>query len=181
VRLQARDASALQELYERDGSSAFRLAYRVLQDGPAAEDAVQEAFAQLWERAPRLDSTGSVRSLLMTMVHRRALDLVRRQGRATPLLDGDVMARIDEEASERLERVLDAVATEGLRAQLRTAINALPAEQRTVLDLGYFQGMTLSQIAAKEGISLGTVKSRLRLAMRKLSGALMTETQRDDA
>src|SRR6478672_1092761 len=68
VRLQAGDASALEELFERDGGQAFRLAYRVLQDGAAAEDAVQEAFAQLWERAPGLSAAGNIRSLLMTIV-----------------------------------------------------------------------------------------------------------------
>ncbi len=176
VRLQAGDASALEELFERDGGQAFRLAYRVLQDAAAAEDAVQEAFAQLWERAPVLNASGNIRSLLMTIVHRRALDQVRtRQRRGHPLAESDMLLRIDEEATDLLDRVVEQVSSEGLRLRLREALQALPAEQRAVVQLGHMGGLTLAEIAEREGIPLGTVKSRLRLAMRKLSQALKGE------
>jgi RNA polymerase sigma-70 factor (ECF subfamily) len=171
--LRAGDASALAELFERDGGQAYRLAYRVLQDGAAAEDAVQDAFAQLWERAPGLSESGSIRSLLMTIVHRRALDQVRnRQRRIRLVTESDALLRIDEEATERLERVIEQMSTEGLRQRLRAAIDALPREQRTVVELGHIGGLTLTEIAEREGVPLGTVKSRLRLAMRKLSDTL---------
>ena len=176
VRLQAGDASALEELFERDGGQAFRLAYRVLQDAAAAEDAVQEAFAQLWERAPGLNASGNIRSLLMTIVHRRALDQVRtRQRRGHPLAESDVLLWIDEEATDLLDRVVEQVSSEGLRLRLREALQALPEEQRAVVELGHMGGLTLAEIAEREGVPLGTVKSRLRLAMRKLSLALKGE------
>ncbi len=176
VRLQAGDASALEELFERDGGQAFRLAYRVLQDAAAAEDAVQEAFAQLWERAPGLNASGNIRSLLMTIVHRRALDQVRtRQRRGHPLAESDMLLWIDEEATDLLDRVVEQVSSEGLRLRLREALQALPEEQRAVVELGHMGGLTLAEIAEREGVPLGTVKSRLRLAMRKLSLALKGE------
>ncbi|MEZ4553317.1 MAG: RNA polymerase sigma factor [Dehalococcoidia bacterium] len=178
VRLRAGDASALEELFERDGGPAFRLAYRVLRDAAAAEDAVQEAFAQLWERAPGLNTSGSLRSLLMTIVHRRALDQVRRRRRApaTPV-DAEALSRVDEQAAEVLERLLDHLSSEGLRSRLRSALLALPPEQRAVIELGHGAGLTLPEIAAREGVALGTVKSRLRLAMAKLSLALKDEAR----
>lgn len=176
VRLRAGDASALEELFERDGGQAFRLAYRVLRDGAAAEDAVQEAFAQLWERAPGLSAAGNIRSLLMTIVHRRAIDQARsRQRHVRPLVEADELLRIDEEATELLDRVVEQVSTAGLRQRLASALEALPVEQRTVVELGPIGGLTLAEIAQREGVPLGTVKSRLRLAMGKLSGELKAE------
>ncbi len=178
VRLRTGDASALEELFERDGGQAFRLAYRVLRDAAAAEDAVQEAFAQLWERAPSLDASGNMRSLLMTIVHRRALDQVRsRQRWATSAVEEEALLRIDDEATELLDRVIEEVSSEGLRGRLRAALLALPPEQRTVIELGHVGGLSLPEIAAHEGVALGTVKSRLRLAMQKLSLALKDEAR----
>jgi len=86
ARLQRRDASARGDLFHQEGRRAPGLTYRVLGDGPAAEDAVQETFAQLWERAERLDAAnGRIESLLMTIVHRRAVALVRARRRTAPL------------------------------------------------------------------------------------------------
>lgn len=178
MRLRAGDASALEELFERDGGPAFRLAYRVLRDASGAEDAVQEAFAQLWERAPSLNPSGSLRSLFMTMVHRRALDQLRTRRRwPTATTEGEALLRIDERATDLLDRVIEDVSTEALRLRLRSALLALPPEQRAVIELGHGAGLSLPEIAAREGVSLGTVKSRLRLAMAKLSLALKDEVR----
>ncbi len=179
LRLRARDPSALTELYEREGRRAFSLAYRVLRDPAAAEDAVQEAFTQLWARAPSLAATGRIESLLMTMVHRRAVDLVRarrRQGVALP--DPDVLAQVDEQAQALFDGVVEAISTEGLRARLRASLYGLPAEQRAVVDAAYFGGLTLREFSEQEGLSLGTVKSRMRLAMEKLAASLRARATR---
>src|SRR5262245_23102961 len=78
--LQARDPRALEALYDEFGRRAFGLAYRILGNGQAAEDAVQEAFLTLWNQVDRLDSRrGQVGSLLMTIVHRRSIDILRSQ------------------------------------------------------------------------------------------------------
>jgi RNA polymerase sigma-70 factor (ECF subfamily) len=176
ARLQARDGAALRELFEREGRRALGLAYRVLGDHAAAEDAVQEAFAQLWERADRLDPAGGrIESLLMTIVYRRAIDMARvRRNGASPLPPPDMLPQVDERAAVMLDRVLDLLSSDGLRRKLRAALDGLPDEQRRVVELAYFQGLTLREIADRDGVPLGTVKSRVRLAMAKLTEAMRT-------
>jgi RNA polymerase sigma-70 factor (ECF subfamily) len=173
-RLRAGDGSALLELFQREGKRAFALAYRVVGDAATAEDAVQEAFAQLWQRAPRLDPQGGrIEALLMTIVHRRAVDMVRKTERGpTSLPNPELLEQIDDQATEMLERVEEALSSEGLRARLRAAVAALPPEQRAVLDHIYVWQHSLREIAELECLPVGTVKSRLRLAMAKLTGAL---------
>lgn len=171
ARLKEGDPTALRELYQQEERRAFALAFRVVGDAAAAEDAVQEAFTQLWERAGRLTLDGGrIESLLMTIVRRRAVDLARRRGRAgQPLPDPDVLQQIDEQASALLDRVEDRLTTDGLRDELKAALAGLPAEQHQIVNYAYFGGLTLREIADREGLPLGTVKSRLRLAMTKLS------------
>jgi RNA polymerase sigma-70 factor, ECF subfamily len=171
ARLKEGDPTALRELFQQEERRAFALAYRVVGDAAAAEDAVQEAFTQLWERAGQLTiEGGQIESLLMTIVRRRAIDFVRRRGRAgQPLPDSDLLYEIDEQATSLLERVEERLTTEGLRIELKAALSGLPAEQRLIVNQAYFGGLTLSQIAEREGLPLGTVKSRLRLAMAKLT------------
>jgi RNA polymerase sigma-70 factor (ECF subfamily) len=173
-RIKSGDEAALKELFQREERRALALAYRIVGDMATAEDAVQEAFAQLWQRAPNLDAGGGrIESLFMTIVHRRAIDLVRRGARrAAQLPDPVLFERIDEQATAMLERVEDRVSTADLRSELRAALESLPVEQRAVLDHVYFQHRSLREAAEREGLPLGTVKSRLRLAMAKLSGSL---------
>jgi RNA polymerase sigma-70 factor (ECF subfamily) len=179
-RLRSGDPGALIELFEREERRAFALAYRVIGDTAAAEDAVQEAFTQLWQRARQLKPGGGrIESLLMTIVHRRAIDHVRRSGRlARPMPDPEVLDPIDEQATEMLNQVEETVSTAHLRAELHAAVEALPTDQRTVLNLAYFQRRSLKEIAEIECLPLGTVKSRLRLAMEKLSKCLGSRQER---
>lgn len=171
TRLQENDPTALQELYRRTERRAFALARRVVGDAALAEDAVQEAFEQLWRRIDQISPEGGrIESLLMTMVHRRAIDLVRRRShRDTPLPDPELLQPIDERASAMLDQVEEKVTTERLRARLNDALSGLPPEQRTIVRQAYFNERSLREIAEKEGLPLGTVKSRLRLAMAKLT------------
>ncbi|MEZ4503487.1 MAG: sigma-70 family RNA polymerase sigma factor [Dehalococcoidia bacterium] len=181
LRLRARQPAALAELYRLHRRRAFGLAYRVLGDGAAAEDAVQNAFLSLWERAPRLDPRGGrVESLLMTIVHRRAVDLARarardqRQQLAAPPDDPEVSAHlqqvVDEAAAEEFAQVADD--REALRARMHDALATLPWEQRQVVELAYFDGLTYAAVAEQLALPPGTVKSRLRLAMQKLRAAM---------
>ena len=174
ARLKAGDESALRELFQREEKRAYALAYRITGNKAAAEDAVQEAFAQLWERARHLqDDGGRIESLLMTIVHRRAIDLVRRSGRhALPLPDPELLEPIDEQATAMLERVEETLSSVRLLTELRAAMEQLPQDQRKVLDHVYFGHRTLRETAEMEGLPLGTVKSRLRLAMAKLGASL---------
>jgi RNA polymerase sigma-70 factor (ECF subfamily) len=146
------------------------LARRVVGDAALAEDAVQEAFTQLWQRSSEISPEGRIESLVMTMVHRRAIDLSRRRGhRETTLPDPELLQPIDERASAMLERIEESLTTEGLRSRLNAALSALPPEQRLIVKQAYFGGSSLRDIAEMEGLALGTVKSRLRLAMAKLT------------
>jgi len=182
-RLQARDASALAELYRAHRQRAFGLAYRVLGDAPAAEDAVQSAFLALWQQADRIAPEGSLGALVMTIAHRRAVDLARRRAaervhthRTSAAFDGptaDVAEAIpDEEAQAAFARVLDD--PEGTRRRVAAALDRLPVEQRMVVELAYFEGLTHRAIAERLGLPGGTVKSRLRLGLGHLRDALDT-------
>ena len=178
ARLRDRDPAALEELYLRVQVRAHSLARRIVGDAALAEDAVQEALTQLWERAGRITPEGGrVESLLLTMVHRRSVDIARRRdGRERSLPDPDLLQPIDERATAMLEQAEEALSTAGLRSRLNEALSSLPPEQRTIVKHAYFGDMSLSAIAEREGLPLGTVKSRLRLAMAKL-----TESMRGDA
>lgn len=164
-RLVQRDQSALAELYDRTSSRAFGLAYRVLNDSAAAEDAVQDAFTWLWDNPGRLDpERGSIDSLVMTIVHRRSIDAVRARTRRSAIGSDAVRQRLAIEtgdAATEAEAAIDAETVSRL-------VSELPGEQRSAIDMAYFQGMTHTEIADASGIALGTVKSRLRLAMNTL-------------
>jgi RNA polymerase sigma-70 factor (ECF subfamily) len=159
---------ALAELYDLTSRRAFGLAVRILRDEEAAADAVQEAYVAVWRQASRLDvRRGSVEGLVLTMVHHKSVDALRarlrRSGR-TAALDFDV---IDEQAASAFD-VLAAALT---RDEVLRALDALTAEQREVIDLAYFGGLTQQEIAERTGVPLGTVKSRMRLSMEKLRTA----------
>ena len=170
-RLKDGDPAALRDLFQQEGKRAFALALRIVSDRAVAEDAVQEAFTQLWERADRISLEGGrIESLLMTIVRRRAVDLARRRSRTEKSLpESDLIQEIDERAAETLERVEESMTAEGLRAELNAALAALPHEQREIVNYAYYGEHTLREIAEREGLPLGTVKSRLRLAIAKLS------------
>lgn len=151
----------------RWGDAPSRWRGRVLGDPVEAEDVVHEAFTPLWERAPRLAPVGRIDSLVMTMVHRRAIDAVRRRrGTRAELVDVELLMQIDERAEA------------ALRARLQSSLDTLPAEQRLVVRGVYFDSLTLREIADQQAIPLGTAKSRLRLAMARLGDAVRAQVRR---
>ncbi len=164
ARLRAGEESALAELYDRSVRRAFGLAYQILRDGAAAEDVVHAAFAMVWEQAERLDARrGSAETFLMTVVHRRAVDALRAEARRT-VRSGPLEAEpvdTDEGALAQITRAEDA-------AEVRDAVESLPEAQRRVVMLAYFEGLTYAEVAEQEQLPLGTVKSRMRLALERL-------------
>lgn len=166
------DPEALARLYDLFSRRAFGLAYRVLGDGTDAEDAVQEAFLSLWRQRERLDARrGHLRALLLTIVHRRAIDTLRRRRRRSERetelpTDLDLADPLDVEAATlvRLES-----------ASMRDRLATLPDEQRQIVELAYFQGYTHREIAVRLDLPLGTVKSRMRLAMERLRSTFRGE------
>jgi RNA polymerase sigma-70 factor (ECF subfamily) len=157
------EESALAELYDRYGRVAYGLALRVLRDEALAEDAVQEAFLSVWRGAPRfIPERAKASTWILTLVHRRAVDLVRREERrrAEPLDDSEPAGA--EPAAEdvawlRLERE---------RVQL--ALRQLPDQQREAIELAYYGGFTQSELAERLGQPLGTIKSRMFAGLTRL-------------
>jgi RNA polymerase sigma-70 factor (ECF subfamily) len=165
VALAARsEHSALAELYDRFGRPAYGLALRILRDEALAEDAVQDAFLALWRTAPRfVPERGKASTWILTLVHRRAVDLVRREERRrTDVLDpaseaGDSSPAVDEEAWLHLQR-----------ERVQGALRQLPDPQREAIELAYYGGFTQSELAERLGQPLGTIKSRMFLGLGRL-------------
>jgi RNA polymerase sigma factor (sigma-70 family) len=168
-----RDEAALAALYDRFGRLAYGLALRVLRDTSLAEDAVQEAFMTVWRTADRfVAGRAKASSWILTFVHRRAVDLVRREERrrAEPLEDVpeiDAAPGTDEEAWLRLRR-----------ERVQAALRSLPDQQREALELAYFGGFTQSELAERLGQPIGTIKSRMFSGLARLREILdETETE----
>jgi RNA polymerase sigma-70 factor (ECF subfamily) len=141
--------------------------FGLLKDADEAEDVVEETFWQAWRKASSYEpSRGAVSTWLLTIGRRRALDRLRAKGRRREesMTQSSVLADIASGASDPLQQV------EGSerRSHVRAALRELPDEQREVLELGYFQGLSQTEIAEMTGQPLGTVKTRMRLAMQKL-------------
>jgi RNA polymerase sigma-70 factor, ECF subfamily len=165
--IQGRDDAALAALYDRYGRLAFGLAYRMLGERGAAEDVVQEAFLNVWRRAAGFQlGRGSARSWLMSIVHNLAID--RRRGRQrhawTDVALDDVDAALETDEDDAFATVAQAIEAERVQAVLRE----LPEEQREAIVLAYFAGLTHQEIAEETGAPLGTVKSRMRLGLRRM-------------
>ena len=149
------EESALAELYDCYGRAAYGLALRVLRDPELDEDAVQEAFLTLWRTAARFVPERSKASTwILTLVHRRAVDAVRReQRRRTDSLDWapePSVEGVDEDAWLRLQR-----------ERVQEALRKLPDAQREALELAYYGGLSQSELAERLGQPLGTIKSRM--------------------
>ena len=161
-RIASGELDALDELYERYKTMAYSIAYRITNDATLAEDVVHDAFLGAWRNASRyLEGRGSVKTWLLSIVHHRAIDAVRRRRPMTDLPDRD-------EAPPQALRLPDVwveVAANLDAAAVRGALAALTDVQREALELAYFGGLTQVEIAEQTGTPLGTVKSRMRLGL----------------
>ncbi|MDB4882164.1 MAG: polymerase sigma factor, sigma-70 family [Gemmatimonadetes bacterium] len=171
-RMAAGDEQALGLLYDRWNAVVHGVVTRMLRQPDDVEDVVEEAFWQAWRQASRFDPTrGAVHSWLLTIARSRALDRARslRRRREEPL-EGDDGQAVAQQTAEG-DPGLDAEASER-RTIVVSALADLPSEQREALELGYFGGLSQSEIAERTGQPLGTVKTRMRLALQKLRGQL---------
>ncbi len=166
ARLARGDESALAELYDRYGAPAYRLALRILRDASLAEDAVQDAFLGAWRTAAAFDPRrGSASTWLLTLVHRRAVDVVRReQRRRTEPIDDAPIASGDE--TDEAVVVLDE------RRRVQAALEVLTPNEREAIELAYYGGLSQSEVAERLGVPLGTVKSRMFAGLARLRDAL---------
>jgi RNA polymerase sigma factor (sigma-70 family) len=175
VALAARsDEIALAELYDRFGRAAFGLALRVIRDEALAEDAVQEAFLSVWRGASRfIPERAKASTWIMTLVHRRAVDVVRREERrrADPLPEAELDLGGPSAADSawlRLER-----------ERVQAALSKLPDQQREAIELAYYGGFTQSELAERLGEPLGTIKSRMFAGLARLRELLETPIDGD--
>jgi RNA polymerase sigma-70 factor, ECF subfamily len=178
ARMAAGDEHALGVLYDRWATTVHTIAYYLLGQADDAEDAVEETFWQAWREADRYDaSRGAVSTWLSTIARSRALDRQRaRRRRSEEPLDSvvpssDGSGGIAGSRSPSANPQQEAEITERAR-DVAAALEKLPPEQREVIELAYFGGLSQSEIAARTSLPLGTVKTRARLALEKLRAPL---------
>ena len=165
-RIMAEDESALSALYDRYSGMLFSMLVRILRDPHAAEEILQDIFLQLWRGPARFDgSRGSLPAWLMVIARNRAISRLRRREFSDPPDDLDSFPARAVPSSVNIED--EAQRTE-LFEKLNAAMANLPQEQREAVMLAYFEGMTQTEIAARTGCPLGTVKTRVRTAMQSL-------------
>jgi RNA polymerase sigma-70 factor (ECF subfamily) len=163
---------ALQELYDRYRVMAYSIALRITSDGALAEDVVQDAFLGVWRNASRyVDGRGSVKTWLLSIVHHRAVDAVRRRRPTTELPEREDVPP----PALQLPDIWHEVAAGLDRAEIAVAMATLPDVQREAIELAYWGGLTQPEIAERTGAPLGTVKSRVRLGLLALRRALSGE------
>jgi RNA polymerase sigma-70 factor (ECF subfamily) len=168
-RIAGGDEQAFAELYDFSAGSAYSLALYVVRDAQAAEDVVQDAFISIWRMAGSYDPRrGSVKGWVLTVVRNRGVDHLRRLS-ACPRATVDI-GTIDVGGSP--EAVWDEVVRSVDSELVQEALCSLPAEQRQVIEIAYFRGLSQQEIAAELRLPLGTVKGRMRLALSKLRTSL---------
>ena len=173
TRIAAGDRDAFSRFYDLLAPTAFGLIRRVLRDPEAAAEVLQDVFWQVWREAPRYDpKRGSPEAWLVMRAKTRAIDRLRSIRRR----DRTFVAPVDESVAQSNDGPAEnpAVVAED-RGLVQTALAQLPEPQRRVIELAFFEGLTQSEIATRLGEPLGTVKTRARLGLERLRGALRGE------
>lgn len=161
------DKSALAVLYDRYSRLVYTVAFRILNNGPEAEDLTQEIFLNLWQKQTYDPNRSALSCFLSTVTRNRAIDRVRSRSNRRRILKGLVPQTVPD-FSIPVEQ-----ASRGERSQrVQEALQNLPEKQRELLWLAYFHGFSQSEIASHTNIPLGTVKSRMRQGLLKLKGTL---------
>lgn len=160
ARIRAGDQQAMSELYDRYAKVVYAVALRVLQDAAAAEDVLQDIFLQLWRNPDAFDaSRGSLTSWLAVIARHRSIDRLRKRHPETDIEDCVIAGGPD--LRDETERNL-------VVEKVRAALGEMNPDQRRLLELAFFEGLTHTEIAAKTGEPLGTVKTRIRAGLQQL-------------
>ncbi len=154
------DESAMTALYDRYSSLVYAVALRVLGDTGAAEDVLQEVFMQLWRNPAAFDSSrGNLGAWLGVITRNRAIDGLRKRRPETDI--ADVVVSVEPDLASDAERAR-------AMQKVRVALGSMPGAQRSALEMAYFEGLTHTEIAAKTGEPLGTIKTRIRSGLQAL-------------
>lgn len=160
------DQSAMAALYDRFSSIVYAVALRVLQDTGAAEDVLQDIFMQLWRNPGAFDSSrGNMAAWLAVIARHRAIDALRRRRPESDI--ADVIVSVEPDLAQEADR-------SRAMEKVRGALAQMPQQQRSALEMAYFEGLTHVEISAKTGEPLGTIKTRIRtglLSLRKVLAA----------
>jgi len=160
---------ALAEAYRRHAGASFGLALRILSSRPLAEEVVQEVFLRLWNEPEKFDpARGSLRAFLLAQTHGRSVDLVRAESARRAREERD--ARRTAESGYDLEREVEDLA---LAEHVREALDELSDSERAAIELAYFGGHSYREVATLLGEPEGTVKSRIRIGLRRLRDSLV--------
>ena len=161
---------SLQELYDRYKTMAYSIALRITSDASLAEDVVQDAFMGVWRNAGKyIEGRGSVKTWMLSIVHHRAVDAVRRRRPTTELPEREDVPP----PALQLPDIWHDVAAGLDRDEIAAAMATLSDVQREAIELAYWGGLTQQEISERTGTPLGTVKSRVRLGLLALRRALV--------
>lgn len=166
VAIRSGDQSAMGTLYDRYSPIVYAVALRVLGDTGSAEDVLQDVFMQLWRNPTAFDaSRGSLGAWLAVIARNRAIDALRKRKPENDL--DDVIVSVEPDMAGEADRAR-------VREKVRAALSSMPDPQRKALELAYYEGLTHSEIAAKTGEPLGTIKTRIRAGLLTLRKAFST-------
>ena len=170
-RIREGDSVAFAELYDGFASAMFSLSLQILNDRWEAEEVIQDVFSYLWRKPDAFSpKKGKFSSWLLVLTRNRSIDRYRSRKRRTDKAENDEILSSRSDPSQK--DASDEATDNDERAHLREAFSELPDEQKRVLELSYFKGMNHMEIAERLDLSLGTVKSRIRLGVEKLRYAL---------
>lgn len=172
------DSLAFEELYQRHSQIVFNLIVRIVTDRSAADEILQESFWEAWKKAGDYRGTGDGAAWLYRIARNKSLDVLRKRKRM-PVSEGtvgviheDTHLPIAESATisaiGEVSQVERQVVKQLDRQQLSSALESIPDDQRSCLELAYFDGYSQSQIAKELDVPLGTVKTRIRIGLEKL-------------
>lgn len=171
ARMADRDEQALADFHDRWCARVEAVVLRMVRDADDAADVVEEVFWQCWRQASRFDAArGNVERWVLTIARSRALDRLRARRRSREDVVGDDDMPVEGVATDA-DPASDAEHADR-RTRVASALATLPPEQRVTLELAYFGGYSQSEIAARTGQPLGTIKTRMRLALQKLRSLL---------
>ncbi len=166
VRVARGEQGALEVLYDRYARIAFSLAWRMLGSRQVTEEVVQEVFLKVWQNASSYrPDRGSFAQWLLSICRHRAVDELRRGGRSLGRVSLEIDANVRDEEKDYVDGFVE-------RQFIQEALEALSGDQKKVIMMAYFEGLTHSEIAQSLGLPLGTVKTRMRSGLQRLKARL---------